>query len=458
MLMDHIILLIVIASLIYYILVKKKSFSEVSGPQTWPLIGNALQMSGNKNLRSDQILERWARQYGKVYTIKLFNTSWLIVSGYEELHEIMVTKSKAFAGRYLWFRGCYAVFGDKDIVQGNPTQPQWMPMKKAAHRAIQLRGNNLNRIEIILVDLSQDFIANVKKYNGLAMDFRNDIYDFVSKVVLSLLTGRKVNEDDRNLDDLKKLEQLFVECSSPISGIELDYLPWLRYFGHPAWKKMQEMARLRDSLWEKLWSQCLENYSSDKEATCTLHTIAQMMDSNSRFYEPTIDISNAKALLFDMIIGSIATTSNTIYMLLNLLLHHPEVYKKLQRETDAVIGSKRPPGIFDHESMPYTNATIFEALRLHSLVPGTFRKTLEDATIRKLFVPAGTVVMALLCALHHDEIFWGDPWTFCPERFVGENGQVIPPDHPNRKHLMPFGNGIRTCVGEVFAMRRLLIS
>ena len=453
---EEFVFITLIVCLFIYLYRKKQGIINIPGPKSIPLLGNVLQMAGNKNLRTDQILEHWARQYGGVYSIKVFNTPWLIVNGYDELYEMMVTKSKAFSGRYVWFRIGYAIFGNKDIVLGNPTQPQWMPMKKAAHRAIQLRGNNLNRIETILVEVVQEFIENVKKYDGLAVDYQSDIYDFVSKVVLSLTTGNKI-DDDENLEKFKQLEHLFIECASPISGVELDHFPWLRYFGHPIWKKMQNMAFLRDNLWEKLWTQSKESYLSDKEASCTMHTIAQMMDPSSPFYEPTIDIENAKALFFDMVIGGIATTSNTIYTLLNLLLHHPTVYEKLQLENDAVIGRHRPPGIFDRESMPYTNATIFEVLRLHSLLPVSFRQSLEDATIGKYFIPAGTVVMGLLCAMHHDEKFWGDPWEFRPERFMDRNGQLIPPDHPNRKHLMPFGNGSRVCVGEIFALRRLFI-
>jgi cytochrome P450 len=59
--------------------------------------------------------------------------------------------------------------------------------------------------------------------------------------------------------------------------------------------------------------------------------------------------------------------------------------------------------------------------------------------------------------LHRDEKFWGDPLVFRPERFLDEAGNLVPADHPTRKHLMPFGAGVRECVGEVFALRRLFV-
>ena len=35
--------------------------------------------------------------------------------------------------------------------------------------------------------------------------------------------------------------------------------------------------------------------------------------------------------------------------------------------------------------------------------------------------------------MHHDERHWNDPWRFEPERFLGEDGCVLPPDHPDRR-------------------------
>ena len=60
-------------------------------------------------------------------------------------------------------------------------------------------------------------------------------------------------------------------------------------------------------------------------------------------------------------------------------------------------------------------------------------------------------------ALHHDESFWTDPEVIRPERFLDEKGQLLLPDHPNQKHLLPFGAGPMVCLGEVFARTRLFL-
>ncbi len=109
--------------------------------------------------------------------------------------------------------------------------------------------------------------------------------------------------------------------------------------------------------------------------------------------------------------------------------------------------------------MPYLRATILECLRAYDPAPTTFSHSpVPDTELPGVgIIPAGTLVVANIWTLHHDEKFWGDPEVFRPERFLDNDGELVPPDHPNRKHLLPFGAGRRVCLGEVFAMTRLFL-
>ncbi len=103
--------------------------------------------------------------------------------------------------------------------------------------------------------------------------------------------------------------------------------------------------------------------------------------------------------------------------------------------------------------MPYLRATILECLRAYDPAPATPPHTPVSGTqlLGIATIPKGTLVLANFWALHHDEDFWGDPDEIRPERFL------VSPDHPNRKHFMPFGAGPRVCLGEVFVMTRLFL-
>ena len=54
-----------------------------------------------------------------------------------------------------------------------------------------------------------------------------------------MISGKLVTDDgDKTFIKMKKFERLLATIISS-SGWELDYFPWLRYFGHPAFKKLQ---------------------------------------------------------------------------------------------------------------------------------------------------------------------------------------------------------------------------
>ena len=79
---------------------RKTSISHLPRPQGWPLFGNFFQLYKQSPHLSFQ---KWAKQYGPVYAVKMFTFDWVVVSGYEELHEMLLAKGRAFAGRDMHF-------------------------------------------------------------------------------------------------------------------------------------------------------------------------------------------------------------------------------------------------------------------------------------------------------------------------------------------------------------------
>lgn len=116
-----------------------------------------------------------------------------------------------------------------------------------------------------------------------------------------MLIARKPENDDPLVSKLKTFEMQLRDALNVFNGSELDLFPWLRHFGHPAYKRIQELAATRDYLWDKLWTESQETYSPTTESSCIMHSIAQLLDKQSPYYEPLIDIRHAKGLFLDMV-------------------------------------------------------------------------------------------------------------------------------------------------------------
>jgi cytochrome P450 len=97
----------------------------------------------------------------------------------------------------------------------------------------------------------------------------------------------------------------------------------------------------------------------------------------------------------------------------------------------------------------FPEAAVKEAMRLHP--PGWIlsRQAVAHDVLGGFAVPAGTHVLIPVFLVHRDVRHWNDPDAFVARRFApGSNP-------PTRFTYIPFGAGLRHCVGEAFAMREM---
>ena len=141
-----------------------------------------------------------------------------------------------------------------------------------------------------------------------------------------------------------------------------------------------------------------------------------------------------RADVITLMLAGHETTATTLAWLVDLLAHHPDV----QRRVRAEIGTGRTD---------YTEAVINETLRLRPPAPITGRMTAEKYRLGDYTLPAGTRIVLLLDAINRDPETYPDPDTFDPERFVGTR--------PNPYGWVPFGGGIKRCIGASFSMCEL---
>ncbi len=141
------------------------------------------------------------------------------------------------------------------------------------------------------------------------------------------------------------------------------------------------------------------------------------------------------------------TTSNTLSTLTYALAKNPDVQEELFREVEEVM-SKIGDGKMDHETvqdMPYTEACLYENLRLNGPVTRVDRLCLRDSQLGNMKIKEGTLVQVPIWAVHHDPELYPEPDRFDPSRFLGEGGKAAA-SGGDFKYLA-FGGGPRLCIG-----------
>ncbi|XP_031649862.1 sterol 26-hydroxylase, mitochondrial isoform X2 [Oncorhynchus kisutch] len=137
----------------------------------------------------------------------------------------------------------------------------------------------------------------------------------------------------------------------------------------------------------------------------------------------------------ELLLAGVDTTSNTMMWAMHLLSRYPNEQDTLYQEVSHCVPGDKIPSAQDVNRMPYLKAVIKEALRMYPVVPMNARIMVEnDIIIGGHFFPK------------KDEKTFPEPSKFKPERWL-RDGRV----RPNPFGSIPFGFGVRGCVGRRIA-------
>jgi cytochrome P450 family 135 len=158
--------------------------------------------------------------------------------------------------------------------------------------------------------------------------------------------------------------------------------------------------------------------------------LGERTDMLSALVETVDDDSLILDELMTLVLAGHDTTATGLAWAFDLLLHHPAAMSRLRA---SIAGGDDA----------YLDATVHEALRLRPVIGETGRRPLQPFLCSAGELPAGTGVVASFYLAHTDPDRYPDPFAFRPERFLD-----TPPDLAT---WLPFGGGVRRCLGAGFA-------
>ena len=145
--------------------------------------------------------------------------------------------------------------------------------------------------------------------------------------------------------------------------------------------------------------------------------------------EPMSD-AELRDQLMTLLVAGHETTATALAWTFDLLLRNPAVLERLRAE-------------IRDGSEEYLRATISEALRLRPVIPLAGRRLAVEMEVGDHVLPPGTDITPAVWLTHTRAETYPDPLAFRPERFI---------DNPPETYAwIPFGGGIRRCLGAAFA-------
>jgi len=166
-------------------------------------------------------------------------------------------------------------------------------------------------------------------------------------------------------------------------------------------------------------------------------------------FDPESGRRMSDQLLTDNIISFLVagydSTAFSLAWTLYLISQSPEWEARMLKEIREIVGSG-PVTSAHFRSLVVTQQVYNESLRLFPPAPIIVRDIVRDNEIDGIFVPAGTIGLIPIYAVHRHRRYWADPDRFDPGRFSAAN-----PSKPTRYQFLPFGAGPRICIGAAFA-------
>ncbi len=136
--------------------------------------------------------------------------------------------------------------------------------------------------------------------------------------------------------------------------------------------------------------------------------------------------------LVTLLLAGHETTATSVAWAIERLVRHPQKLRRLLAEVDADDGEE------------YMQAVVNETLRVRPVVPLVVRVLQEEMRVGEHVLPKGARVAPSIYLTNRNARVYGDPEAFRPERFIESA--------PETFSWIPFGGGIRRCIGASFAL------
>ncbi len=141
--------------------------------------------------------------------------------------------------------------------------------------------------------------------------------------------------------------------------------------------------------------------------------------------------------LMTLLVAGHETTATGLAWTFERLLRHPE---QLARVRDGLVDARDP----------YVDAVVKETLRLRPVIYNVARVLAEPTRVAGYNLPAGTLLLPSIGLMHRQERHFAGAAEFRPERWLEGTAEPYT--------WIPFGGGVRRCLGAAFAEMELRVA
>jgi len=279
-------------------------------------------------------------------------------------------------------------------------------------------GERMRQYDSLIADVTRSEIARWPV--GSSFPVHPRMQGVTLEVILRAVFGIS---DAARLERMRGLlAQMLADLASP--RLQLRVLLSRRFGRHDPMEDVRRQGKAADDLIQSEIAERRRKSEVERDDILSMLMAARFEDGGEMSDEELRD------QLITLLLAGHETTATALAWTFDLLLRNPPALAELRAELES-------------DGDEYLRAVIAEALRLRPVVPLAGRRLQSELRVNGHLLPVGTDVTPAIWLAHTNPDVYPGPLEFRPERFLD--------GAPEPYAWIPFGGGVRRCLGAAFA-------
>ncbi|NEQ80352.1 MAG: cytochrome P450 [Moorea sp. SIO2I5] len=383
-----------------------------------PIIGETISFLTDRNFHKKRL-----DKYGRIYKTHIFGSPTVTMSTAEANQFLFTNENKYVAAT--WPKSTETLLGAASL--SNQTGVVHQKRRKLMSQAFQPRA--LASYIPTMANITSNYLQKWEEMGTLT--WYPELRDYTFDIASTLLMGTDVGSQTA-------LAQVFKNFCEGLFTIPIS-LPWTK-FG----KALDARQGLLTHI-ETIVRQRQQQKNSGQDA---LGLLLQAQDDQGK----SLSLDDIQDQVILLLFAGHETLTSAIASFCLLIAQHPDVLAHLRAEQQQFYASE-PLTMKQLKQMTYLEQVLKEVLRIIPPVSGIFRKVIHSFEFNGYLIPQGWTILCQITETHKDQEIYQYHQRFDPDRFGPERKE----DKQKIFGYIPFGGGLRECLGREFAKLEMRI-